>query len=292
MNNLIQNYKIILKELTKNCNHIKTNRQIRLPKMSDLELVALNITAEYMSINSELQLFRCISGTVLDGKIERSVYNKRRRKLFPYIEKIRETLSSKFSDFTNVYIVDSTPIEICKISRANRSAICSTDEIKPAFGYCAAQKSRYFGYKLHAVCDKNGIFHSFDFTPANVHDVNYLNDIKGNLQNCLLIGDRGYISKEFQVDLFNYSRINLSVPMRKNQHDFVAFSKMKSKIRKRIETNISQLCGQFTININFAKTFQGLATRIVSKITSFTMIQYLNFFVFKRSLNKLKINLC
>ena len=115
---------------------------------------------------------------------------------------------------------------------------------------------------------------------------------KENFQNCLLIGDRGYISKEFQVDLFNYSTISLSVPMRKNQHNFVEFSRMKSKIRKRIETNISQLCGQFTININFAKTFQGLATRIVSKITSFTMIQYLNFFVFKRSLNKLKINLC
>ena len=50
--------------------------------MSDLELVALNVTAEYMSINSELQLFRCISGTDLDGKIERSIYNKRKRKLF------------------------------------------------------------------------------------------------------------------------------------------------------------------------------------------------------------------
>ena len=186
----------------------------------------------------------------------------------------------------------STPIEICKISRANRSAICSTDEIKPAYGYCAAQKSRYFGYKLHAVCDKNGIFHSFDFSPANVHDVNYLHDIKENFENCLLIGDRGYISKELQLDLFNYSKINLSVPMRKNQHNFVDFCKTKSKIRKRIETNISQLCGQFLININLAKTFQGLATRIVSKITSFTMIQYLNFFVFKRSLNKLKINLC
>ena len=292
MNNLIQNYEIILKELTKTCKHITTNRQIRLPKMSDLELVALNITAEYMSINSELQLFRCISGTYLEGKIERSVYNKRKRKLLLYIEKIRETLSGKFSDFTDVLIVDSTPIEICKISRANRSAICSTDEIKPAFGYCAAQKTSYFGYKLHAVCDRNGIFHSFDFTPANVHDVNYLYDIKECFQNCLLIGDRGYIGKELQVDLFNYSKINLSVPMRKNQHDFVEFSRTKSKIRKRIETNISQLCGQFTINVNFAKTFQGLATRIVSKITSFTMIQYLNFFVFKRSLNKLKINLC
>ncbi len=98
------------------------------------------------------------------GKIERSVYNKRKRKLFPYIEKIRETLSSKFSHFTDVFIVDSTPIEICKISRANRSAICATDGNQTCIGYCAAQKSRYFGYKLHAVCDKNGIFHSFDFS--------------------------------------------------------------------------------------------------------------------------------
>ena len=56
------------------------------------------------------------------------------RGLLPYIEKIRETLSNNFSDFTDVFIVDSTPIEICKISRANRSAICATDEIKPSFG--------------------------------------------------------------------------------------------------------------------------------------------------------------
>ena len=77
MNNLIQNYKIILKELTHTCKYITTSKQIRLPKMSDLELVALNLTAEYMSINSELQLFRCISETDLEGRIERSVYNKR-----------------------------------------------------------------------------------------------------------------------------------------------------------------------------------------------------------------------
>lgn len=291
MNNLIQNYEIILSELQNTCGHISSRKQIRVPKLSDIELVALNITAEYMSIHSELQLFRAIKGTFLASSIERSVYNKRKRSLCGYIEKIREHLSSKFSNFTDVFIVDSTPIEICKISRANRSGICSTATIKPSFGYCAAQKTRYFGYKLHAVCDKNGIFHSYDFTPANVHDVNYLNDIKHDFENCMLIGDRGYISKDLQIDLFNHSNINLSVPMRKNQHDFVAFSKTKSKVRKRIETAISQLNGQFNIHINLAKSFQGLATRIVSKITSFTMIQYLNCFVFKRAINKTKINL-
>lgn len=291
MNNLIQNYKIILNELKKTGEHIQSKKQVRTPKLSDLELVALNITAEYMSINSELQLFRCIAGTDLESKIERSVYNRRRRSLFAYIEQIRENLSSRFAGFTDVFIVDSTPIEICKISRAKRSEICSTETIQPAFGYCAAQKTRYFGYKLHAVCDKNGIFHSYDFTPANVHDVNYLKDIKEDFKNCLFIGDRGYISKDLQVDLFHCSNIKLSVPMRKNQHDFVPFSKAKSRIRKRIETAISQLNGQFNIHVNLAKTFQGLATRIASKITAFTMIQYLNFFVFNRAMNKLKINL-
>ena len=63
-------------QLTNTCKHITANKQIRLPKMSDLELVALNITAEYMSINSELQLFRYISGTVLDGKITLMILKK------------------------------------------------------------------------------------------------------------------------------------------------------------------------------------------------------------------------
>ena len=57
MNNLIQNYKIILKELTKTRSHIESFSQIRQPKLSNLELAALNLMTEYMSYNTELQLF-------------------------------------------------------------------------------------------------------------------------------------------------------------------------------------------------------------------------------------------
>jgi hypothetical protein len=45
------------------------------------------------------------------------------------------------------------------------------------------------------------------------------------------------------------------------------------------------------MSINFAKTFNGLPIRILSKITSITIIQYLNLFVFNRNINNLKINL-
>jgi len=97
---------------------------------------------------------------------------------------------------SNLFIVDSTPVEICKISRAKRSNIRSTEEIQPVFGYCAAQKKYYFGYKLHIVCDENAVVHSFDFTPANIHDVKYLKNVKYNLNNCELISDRAYISAD------------------------------------------------------------------------------------------------
>ncbi|KAA6344892.1 hypothetical protein EZS27_007488 [termite gut metagenome] len=243
-----------------------------------------------MSYNSELQLFRAIKGTYLDAKIERSVYNKRRRKLFDYTEKIRQRLSEKFAHLSNLFIIDSTPVEICKMSRAKRSSICSTEKIKPEFGYCAATKTRYFGFKLHAVCDENAVMHSFDLTPANVHDVNYLKDVKYALSSCELISDKGYISADCQADLFNQNQIKLSVPTRKNQLIPVELS--KRKCRKRIETLFPQFKGQFSMNINFAKTFAGLATRILSKITALTMIQYLNLFVLNRKINRIKINIC
>jgi len=244
-----------------------------------------------MSYNSELQLFRTISGTELETKIERSVYNKRRRKLKSYIEQVRQCLSQKFSHLSRLFIIDSTPIEICKMSRAKRSNICATENIQPAFGYCATQKKYYFGYKLHLVCDDNAIIHSYDFTPANVHDINYLKDVKYNLYNCELIGDRGYISADYQEDLFSYGKIKLTVPMRSNALNPQELSKTKRRKRKRIETLFSQLDGQFSMNINFAKSFEGLASRIISKITALTMIQYLNLFVFNRKLNNVKINL-
>jgi hypothetical protein len=57
MSNLVENYEIILNNLKTICGDIESFNQIR--KLNNLQLVSLNLTAEYMSINTELQLFRC-----------------------------------------------------------------------------------------------------------------------------------------------------------------------------------------------------------------------------------------
>lgn len=292
MSNLEASYKLILKELIKISKVENFYFKPRKPKLSDLELISLIILAEFKSIDSEYQLFREIKDFDIASKIERSVYNRRKRKLFPFIEEIRLKMVEKFNDFENYFIVDSMPLEVCKLARSSRSKICKeVDYAIPNKGFCASQNLHFYGYKLHAVCSISGIFQSFDLSPASVHDIHYLQDIKGQLSDCVLLGDKGYLSQTIQLDLFNEVNIQLETPKRKSQKDYKPQFYPFKKYRKRIETLFSQLCDQFMIRRNYAKSFQGFKTRILAKITTLTTIQYLNKFVFDRNINNLKINL-
>lgn len=94
------------------------------------------------------------------------------------------------------------------------------------------------------------------------------------------------MSEEQQLDLFETAKIKLEVPMRINQVNYKKQPYIFRKSRKRIETLFSQLCDQFMIRRNYAKSFQGFKTRIISKITALTIIQFINKFTFDRNINK------
>lgn len=291
MNNLNAIYERILEVLHKISEEQLLGCQRRKPKLSDLELISLCLTSEYLGIDSENHLFRNLP-ELLSTKIERSVYNRRRRKLAYHIEDIRLKLASRFNEFENVFIVDSMPLEVCKLSRSGRSTVCKENQYsQPNKGYCAAQGSTYYGYKLHAVCSVRGIFHSVDLSPASVHDIHYLKDINTQLSDCTLIGDKGYLSAEVQLNLFESCNIKLSTPIRANQYNHKNQPFIFRKSRKRIETLFSQLCDQFMIRRNYAKSFEGFKTRILSKITALTVVQYINKFIFERNINNIKISI-
>jgi len=124
-----------------------------------------------------------------------------------------------------------------------------------------------------------------------VHDIQYLKDIKHQIKNCTLLGEIGYLSSEQQLNLFESCEIKLEVPMRKNQHNYRQQPYVFRKSRKRIETFFSQLCDQFMIQRNYAKSFEGYKTRILSKITAATVAQYINKFIFDRNINNIKISI-
>jgi len=261
----------------------------RKVKMTDLEVIALSLTAEFMSIDSENSLFKQINQQEIPNLIERSQFNKRRRKLFSLLEKTRIKLASRFLEFEDYFIVDSMPLEICKFARHKRIKICKDDfETAPSKGFCASQNNWFYGYKLHGICSVDGIFHSIDITKAEVHDIHFLKNIKYQIPDCVLLGDKGYLSESIQLDLFQTVNIKLETPKRRNQKDYKLQPYIFRKVRKRIETLFSQLCDQFRIRNNYSKTFDGFKTRILTKITALTLVQYSNKFIFDRPINNIK----
>lgn len=290
MNNFSANVKKILETLKPFQSKLNLKKQIRKPKMSDLELIAVDLTAEYMSIDSERQLFRILPQSI-SSRIERSVYNKRRRALFEQKHRLQQLMAKKLIGAESYFIVDSMPLEVCKLTRASRSKICKENQDAfPNKGFCASQAMYYYGYKLHATCSVTGVFTSFDLSAASVHDIHYLKDIKQMFERCVIMGDKGYLSADYQLDLFTSNRICLEVPMKMNQHQYKPYPAIFKKSRKRIETLFAQLCDQFMIRRNYAKTFHGFKTRILSKITALTTIQLINKLL-NRNINNLKIGI-
>lgn len=250
-----------------------------VPRFSDLEVIALSLTAESMEIDSECYLFAKLEEyrDRIPNLISRRQYNDRRKFTAKLCEQIRKRMVAKIDDGEDHFIIDSKPVKVCQFSRGKRNTMGKTCiEKAPNFGYCASQAMYYFGYKLHAVCGISGVIHSYDLTQASVHDIHYLNDVEQDYCDCTIIGDRGYINAELQVNLFETARISLEVPYRYNQKDWKPFQKPLGMARKRIETLFSQFTDQFNIMRNYAKDWQGFFTRIISKVSALTVSQYLN----------------
>lgn len=263
-----------------------------VPRFSDVEVMALSLTAECLSIDSENYLFSKLTSEYADAFeniINRRQYNDRRKLLFEKTECVRKLMVSRLNEDVDLFAIDSMPLEICKLSREHRNKMGKESvHHSPDKGYCASQKKYFYGYKLHSVCSASGVIESLDLTKASVHDVHYLNDVKELFSNCIITGDKGYIGRQQQINLFETAGIRLEVPLRNNQKEQQPIMWIFKKVRKRIETVFSQLCDQFLIQRNYAKSFAGFKSRILAKVTAFTALQFLNKFFYNKPISRVK----
>ena len=274
----------ICKQFSENLVNEKGNirRPGPVPRFSDLEVVALSLASESEGIDSENWLFEHQLNDCrekMPNLISRRQFNDRKKQTANLCEEIRKRIAKEIDGGEDYFCIDSKPIEVCRVARGNRCKMGRTGEFAqaPDFGFCASQGVYYFGYKLHALCGLSGVIHSYDLSKASVHDIHYLKDVKQIYRDCDIFGDKGYISAEVQLDLFETANIRLECPYRLNQKNwrptFIPFA----KARKRIETVFSQLTDQFMTIRNYAKETTGLFARIIGKISALTVLQYVNF---------------
>ena len=145
MHNLYTKFVKIL-EICKQFSEILVNesgnvpRRGPVPKFSDLEVVALSLTAEAESIDSEKWLFDYKLQEYKDSipnLISRRQFNDRRKKTAGLCEELRKRIAMEMDGGEEQFFVDSKPIEVCRVARGKRCKMGRTGDFSqaPDFGF-------------------------------------------------------------------------------------------------------------------------------------------------------------
>jgi hypothetical protein len=138
------------------------------------------------------------------------------------------------------FILDSMPVPVCKRKRARR---CRKVGGRMFCGYCAAKDEKFFGWRLHLVCNPDGLPVNFTMLPAAFHDLTPIYELSYELpEDSALYGDKAYNDADAE-DLLDNEGLRL-IPIRrknmKNQHEWADEYDLR-QYRKGVETVNSQL---------------------------------------------------
>ena len=127
-----------------------------VPKFSDLEVIALSLVADTMSIDREIVFFVRLQTykNEFPNLISRHQYNIRRKLTKNLWNSIRECIANEIDSTESYFCIDSKPIEVCRIARSRRCKFGKDDYVTaPSYGYCASQNNHYMviNYMLYVV---------------------------------------------------------------------------------------------------------------------------------------------
>lgn len=242
------------------------------PKMSDAEVITIEIIGEYLGLNKENQLFQYFRRHYKEmfpnlAKIHRTSLTRQMANLWRIKEQIWQSILPAEKD-TLTSVVDSFPLSICRFGRANR---CKLFQGVADFGRDHNTKATIYGFRIHVRCHQaSGLITRFTIAPANESDLKVLPQLAEQTSGVLL-GDRNYWSPELQ-DNFKDQGLQMLVPFKKKKFDpKPKLSRFISRHRQLIETVFSQLSERFSIKNVRARDIWHLSNRIIRKVLAHTI---------------------
>lgn len=121
----------------------------------------------------------------------RTRFVKQAGNLTYWIERLHKACSAELGAISDrIHITDGFPIPVCSFKRAHFSKIFKGEA---SYGYCAAKRQTYYGFKGHLVINSVGVISHFTFAAPNIDERDILpENIDGIFGR--LLGDKGLIS--------------------------------------------------------------------------------------------------
>lgn len=263
----------------------EARRRGRNPDAPDADILTVGWLLEYIAEDSENSGYRRIKAelkSVFPSLPERSRLNRRRRNLAPASEVIRSALTHYLPQ-TDVFIVDSFPMPVCDFKRAKSSKSdlkwADATGALATYGNCATKGlGTFFGFRGSLITTTHGLPLDFAIAPADTDDREVLRLLAERGRYRIILGDKGYISQPLQQELLETEGTVLFSTLRRNQKRQYseAFRRLHGRMRRRIETTISQLTEQFHVSRIRARTHWGVRTRMSHKLGSCLLGAFIN----------------
>ena len=255
------------------------------PNCPDSDILTIAWLLEYIGADSENSGYPRIIAelkTVFASLPERSRFNRRRRNLAAASEVIRGALIAYLPD-SDVFIVDSFPMPVCDFKRAKSSKSdfkwADATGTLATYGHCATKSlGTFFGFRGSLISRVNGLPVDFAIASADRDDRDVLPLLTERQHYPILLGDKGYISQQLQSEVLETEDTVLLPTLRRNQKQQYpkSFGKLQVRLRRRIETTISQLTEQFHVSRVRARTHWGLRTRMSNKFGACLLGAFVN----------------
>ena len=238
--------------------------------MSDSEVLTMEIVGEFLGYDEDQALFdffrRYWHELFPDiVTIDRTTFVRQAANLWQIKQRLWQALLTEVAHDEEISIVDSFPLPVCRFARANR---CRLFKGEAAYGYDEVARQTYYGFRVHARVCWPGVIVAVSITPANVHDLQALDDLTEGVQGWLL-ADRNYWSPQKKADLAEQG-LDLVAPFKSKKREKQRWPLWLVQKRRRIETVFSQLVGRFQAKQVWARDMWHFCSRWLRKILSHT----------------------
>lgn len=251
------------------------------PVFSDSEVLTLSLAQHWCGYTSEREWLRVVRQNFLPlfpRLVSQSEFNRRARNLCRLLNELRRALVCRLGAQRAEYrLIDGTPIHVRHWRRAGRTGRQRLLLPGAALGYCAAKRETFYGYILVVLTTPTGIITDWELIPANAPEREAALDLLEPYRHLRVLGDKGYLDRRRQEWLATHHDNHLFTPKRQNQEPLPpAWERLLLRVRKRIETAIAQAKTVFGLERPGARTFWGLGSRLVARLTGLTIAAYVN----------------
>ena len=208
------------------------------PMMSDSEILTLALMMDYLPFPGETQFIgfiRANYGEWFPDLLDQSQFNRRLRKLGTMLERLRRTWVQQLGGTEEMsFLIDTKPIPVIGYRRSKQQ---SNFEGSADYGYCAARKMKYFGYKLVILSTLGGLPIAYELVPANTDERLAVEGVIQTVCGSDIYGDKGFIGQDWQesITCATGNRIWTIQRCNQHQHNSSVLKRLISRVRQRIE---------------------------------------------------------